>query len=92
MLFLVVYDPSIEKIVDFRRYQAEDTAQAFADRRKCERQYGEGGSNLEIVLLEANSEEDAQKTHSRYFQNFKEYVEQQAQSLKDLNHQGPISG
>jgi hypothetical protein len=63
-LFLVVYDRKLHRLRELREYDASQRLQALTERLKLEIL---GGSDLEVVILEAESREQLESTHARYF-------------------------
>jgi hypothetical protein len=64
--FLLTYDRRRHKILAVAAFALEDRDRALAERGTLVRQH-RANLDLEIVLLGANSYEDLEKTHSRYF-------------------------
>lgn len=65
-LFLVVYDRSRAHTVDLVRYEASQRRSALQARNDRELQELEN-PEIEVVILEADSEDDLRRTHARYF-------------------------
>jgi len=66
--FLIVYDRAEGHLVDLREYTEDREEEAVADRLALElRNAGNGG--IEVVILGAESLDDAKRTHARYFQS-----------------------
>jgi len=67
MLFLIEYDRSRAELVSIRTFS--DAQRTTAENARIEREVtlNHQGIEREIVLLEASSEQDLQKTHARYF-------------------------
>ena len=62
--FLLVYDLSQHKLIDTREYRSADEATvAYSALEAIHR----GDSNLEIVLIGADSIETVMQTHGQYF-------------------------
>jgi len=66
MIYLIHYDRRSGKIVQFAKYSDADRATAEGVRFFWESNTDDL-DDQEIVLLEAQSEEDLRKTHQRYF-------------------------
>lgn len=65
-LFLVVYDRSRARTVEFLRFNESDRAEAT--RARNEREFREvGNPEIEVLVLEADTEDDLRRTHGRYF-------------------------
>lgn len=64
--FLLIYDRSKRRILEIRRF--EDSSQALAAYGESEAANRED-QKLEIVLLQAESEEALKRTHGQYFEN-----------------------
>jgi hypothetical protein len=65
VLFLVVYDRERARIVSLDQIQ-EENVQPMFDRR-LELELGPHADQLEVVILEAESESDLHQSHARYF-------------------------
>lgn len=62
--YLLVYDLNLQKLIDLREFaDGEEAAQAYA-RMEAEHR---GNSDVEIVLVGADSIETIQLTHGQYF-------------------------
>ncbi len=74
MIFLIQYDRhegrmiSIESFSDSERSKAQDLL------LKLELQLNQNGSDREVVLLEAESEDALRVTHRRYFEDLSEII------------------
>lgn len=78
MIFLLDYDRNSGRLVRFQEYAEIHREQASRDRLALEIELLSKGISREIVLLEAESEEDLRKTHNRYFRG----IEDLAKSVK----------
>ena len=67
MLFLIEYDRDKAELVSVRQF--DDAQRTVAENARIEREVllHRHGIKREIVLLEASSESDLQRTHGRYF-------------------------
>ncbi len=74
MIFLVHYDRKKSTLIDFLTFadeQRQEAERARLDRELAQlRQPGE----FEIILLEADSEQDVRHTHRRYFETLEELL------------------
>lgn len=68
--FLLVYDRALGQILAKRSYSLGERDRALADRSELLGQQTD--TNVEVVLLGADSFEDLSKTHGRYFQTPRE--------------------
>lgn len=65
-LFVVVYDRRRAQTRELLRFDAERSEVALSEWRR--REHAElGNPDIEVVLFEAESEEDLRRTHARYF-------------------------
>jgi len=71
---LVVYDRAKAKLLEERVFGSK--AEALAARFDAEATYRQGGENIEVVVLAAESREDLMRTHSRYFFSLRELASQ----------------
>lgn len=74
MLFLIEYDRSSGQIVTFREFQDSERLKAQDARLEMELELNRLGTEREVVLLEAASEEALRRTHRRYFESLAELV------------------
>jgi hypothetical protein len=67
MLFLIEYDRDRAELVSVRQFH--DAQRTIAENARIEREVllHRHGVKREIVLLEAASQQDLQRTHGRYF-------------------------
>ena len=79
MLFLIEYDRSSGEIVTFREFDDSERRKAEDARLEMELELNRLGTEREVVLLEAASEEALRRTHRRYFENLAELRNLQAQ-------------
>ena len=70
--YLMVFDRSQGKLVHHQRYNNRDNAlrARFAEERKHQ-----GESDIEVVVLGANSWDSLRRTHGRYFKDFDQLAE-----------------
>ncbi|HCC79413.1 MAG: hypothetical protein A2X25_06805 [Chloroflexi bacterium GWB2_49_20] len=69
MIFLIEYNRKEGKILKLQTYADSDRRIAENARLEMELSLLRSGCSLEVVLLEANSQEDLLLTHRRYFEN-----------------------
>ena len=74
MVFLIRFDRREQRILLFKRFDDAQRAQAEGLRLDLEIEANRSKMDHEIVLLEAQSEEDIRRTHRRYFESLKELV------------------
>jgi hypothetical protein len=74
MIFLIEYDRNRGEIINLKKF--EDSARQNADdaRLEMELELNRLGTEREVVLLEAATEEALRRTHRRYFENLSELV------------------
>ncbi len=69
MIFLIEYDRRRGRIISFKRFVDSDRQTAADARLRMELDLNKRGTDHEVVLLEASSEEALRRTHRRYFEN-----------------------
>lgn len=74
MIFLMEYDRSHGRIVTFRTFDDSSRQEAEDLRLQLELELNRHGTEREVVLLEAASEEALRRTHRRYFEDLSELV------------------
>lgn len=74
MIFLIEYDRSQGRIVTFEAFQDSARQEAEDSRLQLELELNRRGTEREVVLLEAASEEALRRTHRRYFEDLNELV------------------
>ncbi len=74
MLFLIEYDRKRGQIVTIREFDASKRQQADDSRLEMELELNRLGTEREVVILEADSEEALRLTHRRYFEDLSELV------------------
>ncbi|HVF48700.1 MAG TPA: hypothetical protein VNA19_01360 [Pyrinomonadaceae bacterium] len=79
MIFLIEYDRSSGSIVTFKEFEDSEQQQAKETRLQMELELNRLGTEREVVLLEAATEEALRRTHRRYFENLTELVNSSAQ-------------
>ena len=74
MIFLIEYDRNRGEIINLKKF--EDSARQNADdaRLELELELNRLGTEREVVLLEAATEEALRRTHRRYFENLSDLV------------------
>ncbi len=80
MLFLIGYDRSRGSVVSMKTFSDTERALAEDTRLNLELANNRGGIRLEVVLLEASSEEALRRTHRRYFENLVELAKSSSSS------------
>ena len=74
MLFLIEYDRQRGSIVTFLEFDDSERQKAEDARLKMELELNKLGTEREVVLLEANTEEALRRTHRRYFEDLSELI------------------
>lgn len=69
MIFLIEYDRLRREINTFREFEDSERQKAEDARLEMELDLNRRGTEREVVLLEAASEEALRRTHRRYFEN-----------------------
>lgn len=72
MIFLIEYDRNRGQIVTFREFDDSARQKAENTRLQMELDLNRRGTEHEVVLLEATTEEALRRTHRRYFENLAE--------------------
>jgi hypothetical protein len=75
LIYLIRYDRASGSLVEIREFKDSDIEEAAEARLAAEMGAGAENSTMEIVTLQAASEQDLRLTHSRYFRNAKELGE-----------------
>ena len=74
MIFLIEYDRSQGRIITFEAFEDSARQEAESSRLQLELELNRLGTEREVVLLEAASEEALRRTHRRYFEDLSELV------------------
>ena len=74
MIFLIEYDRAQGCIVAFKAFTDYERQEAEDSRLQLELELNRLGTEREVVLLEAASEEAVRRTHRRYFEDLNELV------------------
>ncbi len=74
MIFLIQYDRHKGRIVSMQSFSDSDRKQAQDSLLTLELQLNQNGTDNEVVLLEAESEEAVRRTHRRYFEDLSELL------------------
>lgn len=74
MIFLIEYDRTRGEIVTFRAFDDAERQTAEDARLELELDLNRLGTEREVVILEAATEEALRRTHRRYFENLSELV------------------
>ena len=69
--FLLVYDQAAGRVMELREFPDAERSQALEARFQIERELS-GRDDVEVIVLGANSREDLEQTHARYFQSIGE--------------------
>ena len=72
MIFFIEYDRGEGRLVRLERFSDSDRKRAEESRLDLELELNSKGSENEVVLLEAASEEAVRRTHRRYFETLAE--------------------
>jgi hypothetical protein len=72
MLFLIEYDRDRGRIVTLMAFDDSEHQKAEGARLELELELNRLGTEREVVLLEAASEEALRRTHRRYFEDLAE--------------------
>ena len=74
MIFLIEYDRTRGEIVTFKTFNDSERRNAEDARLEMELELNRLGTEHEVVILEAATEEALRRTHRRYFENLSELV------------------
>ncbi|MEP6788834.1 MAG: hypothetical protein ABJB40_10415 [Acidobacteriota bacterium] len=74
MIFLIEYDRKRGQIVTIKKFDNSDQHKANELRLQRELELNRLGTEREIVILDAVSEEALRRTHRRYFESLTELV------------------
>ncbi len=74
MIFLIEYDRSKGRIVNFKDFDYAARSKAEKARLETELELNRRGVKHEVVLLEAASEDALRRTHRRYFEDLSQIV------------------
>lgn len=72
MVFLIEYDRKKGEILKLQSYPETERLTAQNDRLDLELSLIRDDLDYEVVLLEANTENDLRQTHRRYFESLRE--------------------
>ena len=72
MIFLIVYDTKIAKLLGIKEYDESARSQAMEDFRTKQEALMTDLDHIEVCLFEAESRATLEKTHSRYFKSLAE--------------------
>jgi hypothetical protein len=75
MIFLIEYNRKKGMLETFKSFEDSEDVLARSERLKLELKLNENRVMHEVVLMQADSEADLRKTHSRYFKTPKEMIE-----------------
>lgn len=68
MIFLVVYDRGSSFLRSIESFEDSDRSKAYKLKMETELSLLGSGDVVEVILLEASSEEQLRSTHRRYFE------------------------
>lgn len=74
MIFLIEYDRSRGQVIMLKMFDDSERQKAEDARLEMELELNRAGTEREVVLLEASSEEALRRTHRRYFEDLAELV------------------
>jgi hypothetical protein len=74
MIFLIEYDRGHGQIVTIEPFDDSERQKAEDARLEKELELNREGTEREVVLLEAETEEALRRTHRRYFEDLSELV------------------
>ena len=74
MIFLIEYDRGQGRIVTIKTFDDLARQEAEDSRLRLELELNRSGTEREVVLLEAASEEALRRTHRRYFEDLTELI------------------
>ncbi len=74
MIFLIEYDRTRGQIITFETFDDSERRKAEDSRFEMELELNRLGTEREVVLLEAATEEALRRTHRRYFEDLAELV------------------
>lgn len=74
MIFLIEYDRNRGRIVTFTEFKDSEQRKAEELRLQKELELNRLGTEREVVLLQASSEDALRRTHRRYFEDLTELV------------------
>jgi O-acetylhomoserine/O-acetylserine sulfhydrylase-like pyridoxal-dependent enzyme len=72
MIFLIEYNRACGEIVTFKAYDDSERQKAEDARLELELELNHLGTEREVVILEAATEEALRRTHRRYFESLSE--------------------
>jgi hypothetical protein len=72
--FLIVYDQTAGKVIELTEFSDSDRARALDERFELERRF-QDHPHIEVVALGADSREDLESTHGRYFKTIAQLAE-----------------
>lgn len=75
MIFLLQYDRASGRLLDLQRFNDADRESAEQSRFALELENARTASLVEVVLLDAASEQALRKTHRRYFETLEQLIE-----------------
>ena len=74
MIFLIQYDRHEGRMISIESFSDPERSKAQDLLLKLELQLNQNGSDREVVLLEAESEDALRVTHRRYFEDLSEII------------------
>lgn len=82
MIFLIQYDRQNARLISVESFTNSERSKAQDLLLTLELQLNQNGTDTEVVLLEAESEDALRMTHRRYFEDLSELLK-----LPSLNHE-----
>ena len=74
MIFLIEYDRDRGRLITFKKFEDSERKRAEDARLELELELNRVGTNYEVVVLEAASEDAVRRTHRRYFEDLADLV------------------
>lgn len=74
MIFLIQYDRHAGRMVSIESFSDSERSKAQDSLLNLELQLNQNGTGIEVVLLEAESEDALRITHRRYFEDLSELL------------------
>jgi len=82
VIFLLEYDRARGKLLSLRAFGSEERPVAQDAKLELELQRNKDRTEAEVVLLDADSEEDLRKGYRRYFEDMPTLLQTTAQSIR----------
>ncbi|HUO09921.1 MAG TPA: hypothetical protein VM008_16575 [Phycisphaerae bacterium] len=84
MIFLIEYNRPEGKLVSFRRFESSERRAAQDAKLELELELHRRGAEHEVVILEADSEEELRQGYRRYFEDLPTLLRSAIGQLKAL--------